>query len=310
MNRLEPASRLPYSEIRHGTGCLSKPCRGTPHDTPPESCQRQAIATLSWEATGAIPAPCRQSLSAHPRKALWKRINPLPASFPIPHRKDVVTRARNLAKRASNTLPIGVMLVASLPYSPMATFLTVKEAAQQTGKSPSSIRRIIYPILENDHHPDRPHVEPDVKTAKALRVKGENFAWKISEELLRREVPAGSAKTGPESKSAQGSSPDQSRAIIDVLREQLQSKDRQIQTLETQLDRKDQQIKVLGDRMGESNVLMHELQDRLAIAAPVPQPTSTTVESKQGSAAKQNAVNAKVPEKPKKRSFFSLFGKS
>ena len=38
---------------------------------------------------------------------------------------------------------------------------------------------------------------------------------------------------------------------------------------EEQLDRKDEQISNLNERMHESNVLMKELQERLAIAAPV-----------------------------------------
>ena len=71
----------------------------------------------------------------------------------------------------------------------MSTFLTVKEAAQRTGKSSSSIRRAFYPIIKNDAHPDRAHIEPSVEEALKLRVKGESFAWRISEEWLQREVP-------------------------------------------------------------------------------------------------------------------------
>lgn len=51
-----------------------------------------------------------------------------------------------------------------------------------------------------------------------------------------------------------------------LLREQLQSKDRQIETLEKQLDKKDEQISNQHDRMRETNVLMQDLQKRLAIA--------------------------------------------
>src|SRR4051794_23861783 len=49
--------------------------------------------------------------------------------------------------------------------SPMPGFLTVREAARRTGKSPSSIRRVLYPILQNDAHPDRQHIEPSVEEA-------------------------------------------------------------------------------------------------------------------------------------------------
>src|SRR5713101_4690391 len=88
----------------------------------------------------------------------------------------------------------------------MTPFLTVKEAAKLTGKSPSSIRRIIYPIIHDDQHADRGHVQPSVEEAMQLRVKGENFAWRLSEELLRREFPVepgqGTASTVASGKSA------------------------------------------------------------------------------------------------------------
>ena len=80
----------------------------------------------------------------------------------------------------------------------MTTFLTVKEAAVRTGKSPSSIRRVIYPIVHDDAHPDRSHIEPSPEDALKLRVQGENFAWRLSEELLQRTVssePKGASGT-------------------------------------------------------------------------------------------------------------------
>ena len=42
----------------------------------------------------------------------------------------------------------------------MSSFLTVKEAATLTGKSPSSIRRVIYPIIRDDNHADRLQIAP------------------------------------------------------------------------------------------------------------------------------------------------------
>ena len=44
----------------------------------------------------------------------------------------------------------------------MSSFLTVKEAATLTGKSPSSIRRVIYPIIRDDNHADREQIAPTV----------------------------------------------------------------------------------------------------------------------------------------------------
>lgn len=134
----------------------------------------------------------------------------------------------------------------------MAPFLSVKEAASRTGKSPSSIRRILYPIIHDDHHPDRHHIEPDVETAKALRLKGENFAWKLSEELIDRERSTPAAKQ-------KDSAPvgDAAAAIVDILRKQLEIKDEQIAA-------QNEVIKGLSERMHEGNVLMGSLQQKLA----------------------------------------------
>ena len=139
----------------------------------------------------------------------------------------------------------------------MTTFLTVKEAAKLVGKSPSSIRRILYPILEDNRHPDRHQIEPDVATAKSLRVKGENFAWKISEELLRREMPKGESKSGSESKSNRQNGDDHADAIIEILRGQLTIKDQQIAAA-------NDVIKGLSERVREGNILMGSLQQQLA----------------------------------------------
>ena len=152
----------------------------------------------------------------------------------------------------------------------MANFLTVKEAAKLVGKSPSSVRRILYPILENDRHSDRHHIEPTVAAAKALRVKGENFAWKISEELLRREIPEDGTKAKEDSKSSTVGEP-QSAVIIDILRKQLDIKDQQIAN-------QNDTIKGLSERVREGNILMGTLQQQLSPPEPANRNRSTVVD--------------------------------
>lgn len=153
----------------------------------------------------------------------------------------------------------------------MTTFLTVKEAAKRTGKSPSSVRRIIYPILEDESHPDRHHIQPDVATAQALRVKGENFAWKISEELLQRVASDGGTKARTDAKPT-GASGDHSDAIIDILRKQLDIKDQQLATA-------NEVIKGLSERVREGNILMGSLQQQLASPTSASRTESTVVET-------------------------------
>jgi hypothetical protein len=176
----------------------------------------------------------------------------------------------------------------------MTKFLTVKEAAHLTGKSPSSIRRLIYPILDNPKHADRHHIEPDVATAKALRIKGENFAWKVSEELLRREIPEGESKAGPEPKSKSHGGIDQSAAIVEILRKQLDIKDQQIVAL-------NEHLKEMSSRLREGNILMGSLQQQLGPAKPANQnPTDAVVTDPPPSSPEQGSGKAE-PHGPIRR---------
>ncbi len=196
---------------------------------------------------GRAPLPYRRN----GRKPLWKPINPLPETS----RYGSETVSWYVHGNLPNPLPLVTMLdvLSASIRTPilMTNFLTVKEAAKVTAKSPSSIRRIIYPILEDDSHVDRHHIEPDVETAKTLRAKGDNFAWKISQELLDRVLSAEGNKTKSESKQSPIGD-NQSDAIIDILRKQL--------------DIKDQQIANMNERLREGNILMGTLQQQLALS--------------------------------------------
>src|SRR4051794_22296379 len=109
----------------------------------------------------------------------------------------------------------------------MPTFLTVKEAAKTTGKSTSSIRRILYPIIKDDMHPDRSQVEPSVEDALKLRMKGENFAWHLSEELLHRVAPIQAAAQKGSAASARPSAQAEGE-LLAMLRRELDIKNHQI----------------------------------------------------------------------------------
>lgn len=175
----------------------------------------------------------------------------------------------------------------------MTKFLTVKEAAQATGKSASSIRRIIYPILENDQHPDRVHIEPTVKEAKALRLKGENFPWKISEELLRREIPAGTSKSAAGSKTGSPQSNDGSAALIEMLRGELEIKNQQIAAA-------NELMKGLNERLREGNILLGSLQQQLALTDGSARNKSNVVDAAQP----EEGTEAREKTTPPKRGIF------
>ena len=176
----------------------------------------------------------------------------------------------------------------------MPTFHTVKEAAKLTSKSPSSIRRIIYPILEDDKHPDRHHIQPSPEKAKELRIKGENFAWKISDKLLRREIPEGESTTSTATKSSTHSGPDNAAAIVDILRKQLDIKDQQIAAA-------NDVIKGLSERVREGNLLLNSLQQQLALSDGSSRPKSDVVDVETPSSTpekKDTADDRKTPSVP------------
>ena len=173
----------------------------------------------------------------------------------------------------------------------MPTFLTVKEAAHLTGKSASSIRRILYKVLEIENHPDRGRVEPNPEAVAALRMKGENFAWKIAEDYLRQEVPEG--KANAESKSPPQGGTEQLVAIVVILRKQLDIKDQQIGA-------QNDVIKGLSERVREGNILMGSLQQQLSLSDGSNRTKSGVVEADPSSRKTQQGTDPSSEASPKK----------
>jgi hypothetical protein len=191
----------------------------------------------------------------------------------------------------------------------MPTFLTVREAAKQTGKSPSSIRRVLYPILQNDKHPDRKHIEPSVEDALKLRVKGESFAWRLSEELLRREVPIEPGTVPGNAASGRLSSGHGDGELLAMLRRELDIKNQQI-TLHGELIAKQMElISGLSERLREGNILIGSLQQQLALtdgreAKPTEPVNAKTTPPKKADKAPPTPPKA---SKPKRGFLFRLF---
>ncbi len=194
----------------------------------------------------------------------------------------------------------------------MTTFLTVKEAAKLTGKSPSSIRRVIYPIIHDDGHANRSHISPSVEEAQALRMKGENFAWRISEELLQREIPV-----APPSERTATSSPAMSEGhseLLAMLRRELDIKNHQITQQTEMLSKQMELINGLSERLREGNILVGSLQQRMALTDGTNRgkPDATKVETaKHGvgeSSAKSKGTPATKPAKKKRGPIHWLFG--
>lgn len=195
----------------------------------------------------------------------------------------------------------------------MAQFLTVKEAATLVGKSPSSIRRVIYPILEQDNHPDRQHIQPTPDEATQLRLKGENFAWRISDELLEREVVARAPAASDERGAGEtGSDAQPLREVVAILREQLHQSQEQLKVKDQQIATLSEITQNLNERLREGNILMGTLQRQLSLPSGSDQPAASKQRATDVSATNADAPSAKPAaktpkppvKKPAKKTFF------
>jgi hypothetical protein len=162
-------------------------------------------------------------------------------------------------KGSLGTVPVRMAAATSTPSTDTKTqFMTVREASALVGVSPSSVRRVIYPILEKDTHPDRGLISPTVSEAKKLRIAGHNFAWKISKELLIRHMQSEKRASPAREKSERRAAGDAS--IIDILQRELEIKNKQI-------EQQNDVIRGLSERVREGNILMASLQKHLALPA-------------------------------------------
>lgn len=134
-------------------------------------------------------------------------------------------------------------------------FLTIADAAKVSGRSQSTIRRLIKTIADAPSHPDRGCVEPARKAVEAFKKKGQNFTWMIREDVLMRNFPPALID---EKKTLSHSSSPVHEDVMALLRRELDLKNRQI---EKQWD----VINALNERLREGNILMGSLQQRLAL---------------------------------------------
>jgi hypothetical protein len=197
-------------------------------------------------------------------------------------------------------------------------FLTVREAAILTGKSPSSIRRILYPIIQQDQHADRQHIQPSVEEALTLRMKGENFAWRVSEELLHRAVPPESVPEKGSGTLPKGSHQDET-PLLAMLRRELDIKNQQISQQGELIGKQMELISGLSERLREGNVLIGSLQQRMSLADgsdttrghPVEAVESNPPPEKTGKARRKVEKGTEATPKtvkPRKRFLSRLFG--
>jgi hypothetical protein len=179
--------------------------------------------------------------------------------------------------------------------------LTIGEAVEMTGRSPSTIRRIIRAITDENSHPDRSAIEPTPKQVDAFKKKGENFTWRIRKDVLEKNLQGAPVV---EKKKA----PQMSGDILSILQHELNLKNQQI-------EKQFEVIQSLNERLREGNILMGTLQKRLALPAAEPvveevveASTTTPATEAAKKATKKNLEKAVAKEKaaaPKKKGVLS-----
>jgi hypothetical protein len=179
----------------------------------------------------------------------------------------------------------------------MKELLSVSEARKLTGKSESTIKRMIREITADQNHEDRGLIEPSHEELERRKAVKEPYVWKIAQALLEKRYPVHDPDhvSGHDRSHEGGDS-----AINDMVQSQLiELLQTQIKTLEVQLDRKDEQISNANKRTEEIHVLMQTLQKHLALPPVKDGSNFNTVDATSPEADAQTA-NAEVAErKPK-----------
>lgn len=137
-------------------------------------------------------------------------------------------------------------------------FLTIAEASKKTGRSASTIRRLIHALTETDTHEQRSAIQPSPAEVAVFKQKGDTFTWRIREDVLAQQI---GATPKEEKKETLGSSD----GIMSILQKELDLKTQQI-------EKQWEVIHALNERLREGNILMGSLQKRL-----VSLPESSTI---------------------------------
>ena len=139
----------------------------------------------------------------------------------------------------------------------MDTFLSLKEAAEFSGRSESTLKRLIARVL-NEHRHDQSLIDQVIKKRQAAK----GYFWFISKKFLTEEFALGESvddhgRSGERPKAHDGEPVDDRMAGQRTLESEI------IAILKEQLRVKDEQIRNFQERDREHNILLKAFQDKL-----------------------------------------------
>lgn len=168
----------------------------------------------------------------------------------------------------------------------MPEFLTIGQASKRTGRSTSTLRRFVRSIVQDDDHADRPLIRPTQAEIKRHTAAGVQYAYEISDELLRRAFPPEAA---PAAEEGSGVDTHATTPLFATLQQTIHKLEEQLDRKDSQIERKDSQISELTERLRESHIMQNDMQKQLALAAPKAGTGATAIDAAPDEAARKKS---------------------
>lgn len=193
-------------------------------------------------------------------------------------------------------------------------YLTIKEAAVETGKAEITVRRLVQRIVKGNDARNRAFLKPTPEELEQHR-EGPPAAWRINRKFVREHFAASEQGSGQPAPTSHTSQDDK---VVSVLRAQTESMERQLIVKDEQIKSLTMLVDSLGnqlnERLREGNILMKGLQERMALPAPMPTPIVESRPAKQSAKAGASKSTGKDKSKqsekrqPKTSWLSGLFG--
>lgn len=142
----------------------------------------------------------------------------------------------------------------------MKELLSVSEARKLTGKSESTIKRMIREIADDESHEDRGLIEPSHEELERRKAEKEPYVWKVSKSLLEKRYPVHE----PDQTSAHGGGHGRGESVTGLDSSYVTLLEQTNADLRSQNERQLELISELTNNQKQSNVLVKSLTDILS----------------------------------------------
>lgn len=142
----------------------------------------------------------------------------------------------------------------------MKDLLSVSEARQLTGKSESTIKRMIREIAADESHEDRGLIEPSHEELERRKAEKEPYVWKVAKSLLEKRFPVHEL----DQNSVHGGGHGRGESVTGLDSSYVTLLEQTNADLRSQNERQLELISELTNNQKQSNVLVKSLTDILS----------------------------------------------